>query len=74
MNSKYLKAQWKNKFRVQASLPITSVVTLLAPLSAFAYTDPGTGTMLWQMLLAGLVGVSFYARRIVGWFNRNRKR
>ncbi len=39
---------------------------------ARAYTDPGTGALLWQMMVAGLVGVGFYFRRITSWF-KNRK-
>jgi hypothetical protein len=39
---------------------------------ARAYTDPGSGALIWQMLVAGLVGVSFYFRRITNWF-KNRK-
>ena len=39
---------------------------------ARAYTDPGTGALIWQMMVAGIVGVGFYFRRITGWF-RNRK-
>ena len=39
---------------------------------ARAYTDPGTGALIWQMALAGLTGVAFYFRRISSWF-KNRK-
>jgi hypothetical protein len=39
---------------------------------ARAYADPGSGALIWQMLVAGLVGVSFYFRRITAWF-KNRK-
>ena len=39
---------------------------------ACAYTDPGSGALIWQMAVAGLVGVSFYFRRITAWF-KNRK-
>jgi hypothetical protein len=39
---------------------------------AHAYTDPGTGALIWQMMVAGIVGVGFYFRRITGWF-KNRK-
>ncbi len=39
---------------------------------ARAYTDPGTGALIWQMALAGLAGVAFYFRRITNWF-KNRK-
>ena len=35
---------------------------------ARAYTDPGSGALIWQMAVAGLVGVSFYFRRIATWF------
>jgi hypothetical protein len=39
---------------------------------ARAYTDPGTGALIWQMALAGIAGVAFYFRRITSWF-KNRK-
>jgi len=32
-----------------------------------AYTDPGSGTLIWQMLLAASFGVMFYFRRIIRW-------
>jgi hypothetical protein len=35
---------------------------------ARAYTDPGTGAMIWQMLVAGFVGAAFYFRRFSVWF------
>ena len=35
---------------------------------ASAYTDPGSGALIWQMAVAGLVGVSFYFRRRTAWF------
>ena len=34
---------------------------------AKAYVDPGSGALVWQGLLAALVGSAFYCRRIVGW-------
>lgn len=37
---------------------------------AMAYTDPGTGALIWQGLVAGFVGVMFYARRITTWFKK----
>lgn len=39
---------------------------------AHAYTDPGTGALLWQMMVAGLVGVGFYFRRITAWFKKKK--
>ena len=37
-----------------------------------AYTDPGTGTLIWQMLLAASFGVMFYLRRILTWARKLR--
>ncbi len=31
---------------------------------AKAYTDPGTGALIWQMIAAGFVGAMFYFRRL----------
>ena len=39
---------------------------------AHAYTDPGTGALLWQMMVAGLVGVGFYFRRITAWIKKKK--
>jgi hypothetical protein len=45
-------------------------VLLVAQIRVFAYTDPGSGTLIWQMILAASFGIMFYFRRIVGWFRR----
>jgi len=39
---------------------------------ARAYTDPGSGALIWQMAVAGLVGVTFYFRRITAWFKKRK--
>jgi len=39
---------------------------------AFAYTDPGTGALIWQMVAAGFVGLAFYFRRFLSWFKSKR--
>ena len=41
---------------------------------AKAYTDPGTGALIWQVLIAGFVGVMFYIRRIATFFSGFRKK
>jgi hypothetical protein len=41
---------------------------------AAAYTDPGTGALIWQMVAAGFVGVMFYFRRITSYFTRFRNK
>ena len=33
------------------------------PPQAYAYTDPGSGALLWQALVAGAFGLLFYARK-----------
>jgi hypothetical protein len=33
-----------------------------------AYTDPGSGALIWQALCAGFVGALFYFRRFTSWF------
>ncbi len=35
--------------------------------NALAYTDPGTGALIWQMLAAAFVGAAFYFRRFMTW-------
>jgi hypothetical protein len=40
------------------------VFVLLFPGSAFAYIDPGTGSFLLQMLLAGLFAALYTMRRL----------
>ncbi|MCZ2155081.1 MAG: hypothetical protein LC114_14465 [Bryobacterales bacterium] len=55
-----------------STLALLVVIALITPASAFAYVDPGTGTVLWQLLLGMLVGVGFYSRKILGWFTGKR--
>jgi hypothetical protein len=43
-------------------------VLIVAQTPVFAYTDPGSGTLILQMLLAAAFGVMFYLRRIISWF------
>lgn len=43
------------------------VISLLIglPERASAYTDPGSGALLWQSLIAALAGIGFYWRRFL---------
>ncbi len=36
------------------------------------YTDPGTGAMLWQILVAAFLGSLFYFRKLISWFKSKR--
>ena len=40
---------------------------------AYAYVDPGTGSFLWQILVAGIVGLLFYLRKAVSFLKIRRK-
>lgn len=42
-----------------------AVLSVLWVGRAEAYVDPGTGALLWQLLLATVVGFFFYARRLI---------
>ena len=43
---------------------------------AFFYTDPGTGTLLLQLLAAAFLGLAFYfryfTRRVKGYFSKKK--
>ena len=51
------------------------VLLVIAARPAFAYVDPGTGGMLMQLLIGGLMGglvlLKSSWQRIKGWFNRS---
>lgn len=48
-------------------LILTLVLLIVGETQVHAYTDPGSGALLWQILVASLVGVMFYLRRIIAW-------
>jgi hypothetical protein len=39
------------------------LLSILAPCTAYAYIDPGTGSLAWQLIVSTLIGGTFYARR-----------
>jgi diacylglycerol kinase len=51
---------------------LMTLVSVLSP-EAKAYSDPGSGALLWQMLVASLVGLLFYARKALNWFGKKRR-
>ena len=55
-------------------LLICTGVLLVAQTRVYAYTDPGSGTLIWQILLGASFGVMFYLRRIIGWLRRLKSR
>jgi hypothetical protein len=50
------------------------MILILAEGSAHAYIDPGTGSMLWQLLFAAGVGSLFYLRKAIAWVGKLRER
>ena len=64
-------AKWLK--RTARALPLLILLLIAAEREARAYTDPGTGALLWQMLAAGFVGLMFYTRKFTTWFKARRK-
>lgn len=65
----------RHAFRTAAALAAAIVlVELLVPAPAHAYLDPGSGSLIFQWLIAGLVGGAFIvkslARRLAHRFKR----
>ena len=60
--------------KVQFILLILSAIVVLEK-DAYAYIDPGSGSIMLQMLVAGLLGAAFtlktYWRRIVSYFKKD---
>ncbi len=54
---------------------IVLFLSLIAPSVAFAYLDPGSGSMLLQLVLGGLAGLAVIAKlywhRLLGLFGRH---
>ena len=57
----------KGLSRCLGGLFVLALLTMAVPQRASAYVDPGTGSMLWQMAAAALIGSLFYLRRVAGW-------
>lgn len=47
-------------------LMLLAIWIVSAP-NAYAYIDPGSGTLLWQLLLAGMFGAIFWIHRLRLW-------
>lgn len=60
--------RWKHFVGLGSLAAILICLLALTEKEARAYADPGSGAMLWQMLVAGAVGVMFYFRRFIRYF------
>ena len=54
-------------------VPVLLLLLFASEREARAYTDPGSGALIWQMLVAGFVGVAFYFRRLASWLRGKRQ-
>ena len=62
------------KTRAGRFLLMFLMVLIVTEGTAHAYVDPGTGSMLWQVLFAAGVGTLFYVRKVFVWVGSLRKR
>ncbi|MGH9581280.1 MAG: hypothetical protein ACRD2R_09805 [Terriglobales bacterium] len=53
------------KGRTLGTALAVALAFLLLPARAHAYTDPGSGMLIWQALMAALVGAGFYFRKFL---------
>ncbi len=49
--------------RCASALLLCALVALVAPPPAAAYIDPGTGSIVLQLLIAGALGAAFAVKR-----------
>ncbi|HEV2021146.1 MAG TPA: hypothetical protein VGQ94_01315 [Terriglobales bacterium] len=49
------------------------ILVLLTEPRAYAYTDPGSGALLWQTLVAAFIGAGFYFRKLLFHFISKKK-
>jgi hypothetical protein len=49
------------------SLLLLTLVFVGTEKEAHAYTDPGSGALAWQILMAAVSGVGFYCYKALGW-------
>ncbi len=48
------------------------LLILVTERQAAAYADPGSGALLWQILVGAAVGCMFYFRRFSSWIGRKK--
>lgn len=58
-------------YRTARTIALTLALAIV-PARAHAYTDPGSGALIWQGLMAACVGGLIYVRRFVQALRRRR--
>jgi len=51
--------------RTPSAAVLVVAATLFSAQAAHAYGDPGSGALLWQLIVAGMFGFLFYIRQTV---------
>jgi hypothetical protein len=49
--------------RIASALMLALLLPFVLPHPASAYIDPGTGSLIWQLLLAGALTAAFLVKR-----------
>jgi len=61
------------KHQLREPLIVSAIVFFATARDAHAYIDPGTGALIWQMLVAAFVGGLFFvrniSRRVMSWLD-----
>ena len=61
--------------KISTTLIAVACFSVVFPASALAYLDPGSSSLLLQLLLSGIAGsliiVKIYWRRLKSWFSRS---
>ena len=63
----------RTRIRELRGLAVVVALLLMAETPAAAYTDPGSGALLWQILVAGFFGAMFFWRKLTSWFRSKTK-
>jgi len=64
---------WNGKGEVMFIGPHTTLLTNSSLATFLLYTDPGSGTLIWQLLLAAFFGGMFYVRRLKDLITQRRR-
>jgi hypothetical protein len=72
IDSKSSSLKYREVYVAYRIVRLTLVFMLGGTLELQAYTDPGTGALLWQLVVAGFVGGIFYVRRLTSLLKRNK--
>lgn len=51
--------------KITQTIKLSILFLLISPSFSHAYTDPGSGLLLWQILGSFFIGLLFYFRRII---------